>query len=151
MILLYRLDMWHNLISWQWSFTSNKLMNLSNQFHKNIFGSVNFSPPHFTFFAFLLFIGSSLFCVDLEASSLDVDFGRASRGERLGKFYTCTILCEIELYSSWNWFFWNFEHEYQIMKLFTTCNAIGWKTQVKLVVYIVNLIHDSSKIGRPYC
>ena len=35
---------------------------------------LNFLTPRFTFFAFLLFIGSSLLCVYLEASSLDFDF-----------------------------------------------------------------------------
>jgi hypothetical protein len=28
-----------------------------------------------------------------------------------------------------------YEHEYQIIKLFTTCNEIGWNFEIKLVDY----------------
>ena len=38
------------------------------------FRILNFLTPNFTFFAFSLFIGSSLLCIYLKASSLDFDF-----------------------------------------------------------------------------
>ena len=41
---------------------------------------------------------------------------------------------------------WSCEYRYQIMKLFTTCSEIGWKLKTKLVVFIMNLIHDSNEI-----
>jgi hypothetical protein len=62
-------------------------MNLQTKlFHKSIWAFwflysqiLNFSLSRFAFFAFLFFIGSSLFCVYLEASSLDVDFSLVFR------------------------------------------------------------------------
>ena len=54
-------------------------MNVTNQRHKKNFTLhgfciLNFLLPHFAFFAFSLFIGSSLFCIYLEDSNLDVGF-----------------------------------------------------------------------------
>ena len=70
MILLKWLDMWHTSIPWYWTFTSNNFMNLPHQFPKSfctlwvLYSQLlNFLPPRFSFFAFLLFIGSSLGCV----------------------------------------------------------------------------------------
>ena len=76
MILLNLLDMWHISISWQWTFTSSNFMNLLDQFCKTFhtlwysFFQLLAPPPHFTFFAFSLFIG----CVYMEVSRLDVEF-----------------------------------------------------------------------------
>ena len=37
------------------------------------------------------------------------------------------------------------------MKLFTTYSEIGWKANAELIIYIVNLDHDSTEIGRSFC
>ena len=55
---------------------------------------------------------------------------------------------------------WNKVNEIDYLKLLTWVSKheiihnMQWnwlKVQIKLIVYIMNLIHDSNEIGRPYC
>ena len=76
---------------------------------------------------------------------IDWNFGRASRGERLGESYIwCIDLCEINLHNSWNWVC---EDGYQIIK-FSQHVVKLIKVQIGSIVYIVNSVHDSTGIGR---
>jgi hypothetical protein len=62
-------------------------------------------------------------CVYLKASSLDVDFGRASRGEWLGEFYTrCTFFVKYSY----------IVHEINFLKLYIWVpnHEIGWKLKL---------------------
>ena len=80
-------------------------MVIPNQLHKSFctlwFHILNFSLPHFVFFAFSLFIGSSLICVDLKTLSLDINFPlvfhcgtsklEASSSNSFVVFHNCTL------------------------------------------------------------
>ena len=107
-------------------------MNLPNQV--DLFSLVgdfcilNFSPPRFAYFAFSLFIGSSLFCVYLKASSPNVNFVRASHGEQLGKSYTwCTVSLSKKVIQLMRLILRSCEYGSQIKKLFIACGEIGEK------------------------
>ena len=56
--------MWHTSISWYWICTFSNLMSHPNRFHTSfklcVFCTLNFSPPRFTFFAFLFVMCLSL-------------------------------------------------------------------------------------------